>query len=94
MFISVVVLALLAMQIYFKRGMQGKIKDMAEQISDGVLYNPNTTESGYSTRAASRTETFYERGESGQTIIYDSTNRTGGMQTHPETVEDGFLGLL
>jgi len=87
MFIAVVVLALLAMQVYLKRGLQGKIRETANQISDGVLYNPNTTESNFTTRTSSRTESFYEEGEYSQNIVYDVSNRTGNQEVHPDVVE-------
>lgn len=86
MFITVVVMALLAMQVYFKRGIQGKIKDMADQISP-VLYNSNFTESNFTTVTSSHTKSFYAEGEFSQDIFYDVSNRTGRQVVHPEYVE-------
>lgn len=84
MFIVVMVLALLAMQIYLKRGLQGRIKDYADQISP-ALYNPNTTLSNYSTNTSSFSQSFYTRGLFTQDLIYESTNRTGREIVYPET---------
>lgn len=93
MFIAVVVLALLAMQVYLKRGLQGKIKDMADQVST-VLYNPNTTESNFTTRASSHTEAFYsigrtavDKGAYTLDVISDYSNRTGRQEVTFEIVE-------
>lgn len=85
MFIAVVVLALLAMQVYLKRGLQGKVKDMADQISP-ALYNPNLTISDYSTNTSSETQSHYDRGTFTQDIIYENTSRTGTETVLPETV--------
>lgn len=84
MFIAVVVLALLAMQVYFKRGIQGKMKDMADQISP-ALYNPNLTTSDYSTNTSSRTESHYVRGNFTQESS-EQTNTSGRLEVERETV--------
>ena len=43
--IGVIVAALLAMQVYLKRGMQGRMKGYAEQLSQGAAYSPGATNS-------------------------------------------------
>ena len=84
-FITVVVMALLAMQVYLKRGIQGKIKDMADQISP-ALYNPNTTLSYYSTNTSSEERSSYTRGVVISELVYESTNRTGVEHVYPGTM--------
>jgi len=83
-FIVVVVLALLAMQVYVKRGVQGKIKDMADQISP-TLYNPNTTTSDYTTTTQRSSSMTYDRGASTSTV-QESTTRSGTEHTEPEGI--------
>src|SRR3989338_7335422 len=43
--IGVMVAALIAMQVYLKRGMQGRMKGYAEQLSQGAAYSPGATNS-------------------------------------------------
>lgn len=44
---SVIVAALLAMQVYIKRGMQGRMKAYAEQLGGVSGYSPGATNSNY-----------------------------------------------
>lgn len=83
-FITVVVMALLAMQIYLKRGLQGKIKDMADKISP-ALYDPNTTLSNFSTNTSTYKTTDYIRGVLKTDLIWESTNKSGVEIVYPET---------
>lgn len=41
--IILIAAALVAMQTYFKRGLQGKMRESAEAISGGLLYSPGAT---------------------------------------------------
>lgn len=41
--VSVIVAALVAMQVYIKRGMQGRLKVYAEQLTEGEVYSPGAT---------------------------------------------------
>lgn len=43
--ISVMVAALVAMQAYLKRGMQGRLRGYAEQLTQGAAYSPKATNS-------------------------------------------------
>lgn len=85
MFIAVVVLALLAMQVYLKRGLQGKIKDMADQISP-ALYNPNLTIAETNSNATFRSNSFYDRAGVFTSYSTEMTNQSGSMVVQPETV--------
>lgn len=84
-FITVVVMALLAMQVYLKRGVQGKIKDMADYISP-TLYNPNTTTSEYNVSTGRIYTSVYSLGAANTTVTLDQTNRTGYDYVEPEAV--------
>ncbi len=52
--IAVIVAALFAMQTYIKRGMQGKIRDSADNIGQGFLYSPGATVSSSNISTISR----------------------------------------
>lgn len=43
--IGVMVAALVAMQAYLKRGMQGRLRGYAEQLTQGAAYSPKATNS-------------------------------------------------
>ena len=76
-------MALLAMQVYLKRGVQGKIKDMADYISP-TLYAPNTTISEYDVSTTKVYTSTSSRGTANTTVILDQTNRTGYDYVEPE----------
>ena len=84
-FITVVVMALLAMQIYLKRGVQGKIYDMASYIGS-ESYVPETTTSSFSSNRSVAYESDYAGGVSTTTIILDQTNTSGVSTAIPESV--------
>lgn len=91
---SIVIAALLAMQTYVKRGLQGKYKDAADEIifslreTKGDLnlplqYEPYYTDSKITT-AASQSRTAKESsGGSKQTIINDTVKRQGYQKVLP-----------
>jgi len=85
MFISVMVLALLAMQIFLKRGIQGKIKDMADEISSEA-YAPNWTYANYYSNRIVSYETVVDGGFSNTTLGLEQINRTGREEAIPEWV--------
>ena len=64
-FAALVATALIAMNIYVKRGIQGRIKDLADQITaPDQRYEPNTTNSTYVTSQSGTTVYNYSRGVS------------------------------
>ena len=85
MFITVIVMALLAMQIYLKRGIQGKIKDMADAISPEG-YVPNWTYANYYSNRAVSYGAVVDSGISTTTLGLEQTNRTGIEVSNPEWV--------
>jgi len=76
MIIAVVVGALLAMQIYMKRGLQGKLRESADQIGE-QFDAENTTINRTTTRTGTTTETV----KAGETT---STIDTGTPETRTE----------
>lgn len=59
--LAVVAAALIGMQVYLKRGVQGKIRDLADQISD-THYEPMETTSVYTTEQYGKTVREYDSG--------------------------------
>jgi len=55
--IAVIAAALFAMQIYIKRGMQGKMRESADSIGQGFLYSPGATVSNSNITTISKEET-------------------------------------
>ncbi len=73
--IFVVVAALIVMQIYVKRGIQGRMRESSDQI--GEQYSPGYTTSNYTTiRDTSTTENVLQ-GETTRNFTQDTSNRTG-----------------
>ena len=48
--IAVIIGALIAMQVYIKRGIQGKLRGDLSQLSDGAFYSPGATNAVYVSR--------------------------------------------
>ena len=86
--LAVVAAALIGMQVYLKRGVQGRIKDLADQISD-THYEPKEAKSEYTTDQYGETVREYDSGmakvnqgtrfDPGETII-----RWGHEEVSPE----------
>lgn len=81
--IAVVVAALIAMQVYFKRGVQGKMREATDQI--GEQYSPGNTTSIYNTTAVVTSE---ETVVGGDAPITNSTSGQKQTRTGSETVQD------
>ncbi len=45
--IGVIVAGLIGMQVYLKRGLQGRLRSSADEISGGFVYSPGATNSDY-----------------------------------------------
>lgn len=72
--IAVIVAALIAMQGYFKRGVQGKMRQSTDDIGD--QFSPNAT-TGSVTNAGSVTSADnYVQGVGSNTTTYDNQTRT------------------
>ena len=77
--ISVVVAALIAMQIYMKRGVQGKLRDATDQV--GEQFRPAGTDTFWSYNTVSnsrRRELVSNTGESSSTLSADETQKKAG----------------
>ena len=78
--IAVVVAALLAMQIYMKRGVQGKMRSATDQIGD--QYRPQNTTSNYTSASFSkRQETVEFDGSSNSVLQLDEIQNRFGSET-------------
>lgn len=78
--------ALLAMQVYFKRGVQGRLRENVENI--GKQYDPDTADSNYQMSASStstaKTTSDEEDGKIKTTTNTDST--TNSTMSGTETI--------
>ena len=84
--LGIVAAALITMQVYFKRGLQGKIRDLADQVST-THYQPGNTNSSYTTTVTGTTRESYFRGVSGSQTINEVTTKNGYDRTHPDADE-------
>jgi Flp pilus assembly pilin Flp len=87
--IAVVVAALLAIQIYMKRGVQGKLRESTDSI--GEQYSAGYTTSKYSTTQAGNQETKEEFGVEAQgvskySVVTPATITTAAEGADAETV--------
>ncbi len=84
--LAVVAAAIVAMQIYFKRSLQGRIKDLADQV--GQQYERGGTASNYSTTQKSETREQYNG-----SISSVQQNETMKRIGHEETAQNYGTGL-
>jgi hypothetical protein len=90
--LSIVVGALVAMQVYVKRGLQGRVRDLADQISP-TQYEAGQTESQYMTVQSGTVSESYNQGISRR--YQDGTNnstaetmvKNGSETTYPEEAD-------
>jgi len=76
--IGIVTAALIAMQVYIKRGIQGRIKDLADQLS-ATHYEPHNVEANYTITQEGTRVNKYINGT--LKVYYDGTEGSS-----PETV--------
>lgn len=87
--LAIIASALIAMQIYLKRGIQGRIRDLADQIST-THYEPAKTESNYTTTQGGTTESTYKDGVSTTKVsgpdgsLDETTKRRGHETVYPD----------
>ena len=78
--LAVVIAALLAMQNYMKRGVQGKLRDATDQV--GEQYRPANTKSAYTVHSQStRNDTVDTDGTSKSTLKADEIQNKFGSET-------------
>ena len=73
--IGVIVAGLIAMQVYVKRGFQGKLKENADSM--GTQFSPGATTSNYTTHNVTNSSETLSDGVSTTTIDNQATDRTG-----------------
>lgn len=73
--IFVIIAALIAMQTYIKRGMQGKLRESTDQI--GEQYSPGITTSDFTTTRDSQSDETVNAGVTSTEINLNTQNRTG-----------------
>ena len=73
--IVVIIAALIAMQVYLKRGLQGRVRQSSDQI--GEQYSPGYTESSQVTNASAHTTEMQDRAFSRTQIIDQKQNISG-----------------
>lgn len=85
--LGLVIAAVVAMQVYVKRGFQGKIKEETDKL--GAQYEPEYLGTDFtSNRDTAETETTIEGGGVTRTVTKDTSTRTGEqIYKAPETTE-------
>jgi len=86
--IIVIAAALLAMQAYFKRGIQGRARSSADEISGGLMYAPGET-TAQSTVTRSITEgarSYTETTDSGEKNISENTFEMNQQTSRQDTI--------
>jgi hypothetical protein len=85
--ILIVIVALLAMQVYLKRALQGRMRESSENI--GQAYSPGYTTSSFSTTSTSSTteEVNGGAGTSTTTLNDRTDNRQGNEAVSPYAEE-------
>jgi len=96
--LALIAAALIAMQVYIRRGIQGRVKNLADEI--GGQYEQGRTDATYETRQVSKTESIYKYGvsttntpvswrdSSGVTHTGDESKRWGNETVTPEEATD------
>jgi len=79
--IALVVAAVTAMQIYVKRGMQGKVKDVVDGMGSGMGYAGAATSQYEPYYLSSASTTNQTSNDNENVALGGSTNRTGNSQT-------------
>jgi uncharacterized protein (UPF0333 family) len=89
--ILIVIVALLAMQVYLKRGVQGRMRESTDNI--GEAYSPAYTVSEFTLTSASTThETVEGPAQTSKTELLDRTDTRTGSETIPEYTSEYWPG--
>ena len=98
--IAVVIGAIVAMQLYVKRGLQGKVKDVSDIVGDGLVaakvvpvvtqqYEPYYNQSNYDvSQDQAVQEKYLVGGKVSRTSISEKTVRTGDSQSGTDMTGD------
>ena len=77
--VVVVIMALVAIQAYLKRGIQGRMRDSADQIGD--QFSPEFTEYNYTTKSHTKTNETQDAWTTTAKYLDSSSERTGQETT-------------
>jgi len=80
--LALIAAAIIAMQVYIKRGLQGRIRNLADQIST-EQYEEGRTESRYTTKQHSTNKQKTDAGVS-QSSLVETTERSGDETVTPQ----------
>ena len=79
---GVIVAALVAMQVYLKRGMQGRMRGYAEQLTQGSAYSPGATTSFIEvTTNTSENSASHDKESNSEVTINQLTNREENLSS-------------
>jgi Flp pilus assembly pilin Flp len=87
--LAIMAAALLAMQVYIKRGLQGRIRNLSDQLSL-VPYEPGQTSSAYTTEQIGLLKQRYENGVSKTEIPETWEDSAGKEHKGEETTRWGY----
>lgn len=99
--IAVVIGAIVAMQLYVKRGLQAKVKDVTDNVGQGLVgqvpglaavtsqYEPYYNTSNYDVASNQKVQEKYQAGGTvDRTSVAEETIRTGNSTTGVDTAQD------
>lgn len=86
--IGVIVAGLIAMQVYLKRGWQGKLRDSADNM--GEQFSPKHTSYNYTINSTSNSTETLANGTSTTNIRSQMTDKTGTESVETEAGESWF----
>ncbi|MCX5714626.1 MAG: hypothetical protein NT033_07470 [Candidatus Omnitrophica bacterium] len=87
--LAVMAAALLAMQVYVKRGLQGRIRNLSDQLST-YHYEPGRTISSYTTQQTGQSTQGYENGITRSQIPETWVDASGQQHKGEQTIKRGF----
>jgi hypothetical protein len=89
--ILIVIVALLAMQTYLKRGVQGRVRESTDNI--GEAYSPGYTNSEFVLTSTSTThETVEGAAGTSKTELVDRTDTRAGSEAIPDYEQEFWPG--
>ena len=88
--IGVIVAGLIGMQVYLKRGWQGKLKESADSM--GQQFSPGQTTTNYTTHSYTNSAEALANEATTTTIHTQTTNRTGSENVAGANKEYWFGG--
>lgn len=85
--ILIVIVALLAMQTYLKRGVQGRMRESSDNI--GEAYSPAYTTSSFTLTTSAQTEEAIDgASQTSKTTLHDRTDSRTGTEDIPDYAQE------